>query len=461
MSKSSDAPMRRIVPLTGLGLILILISSLCGALRTDATTPSASVVAAVTAITAADPPNAAHPYSDPIWSPLRTPARVSCVRTNCAGPYHGYWAIDFIGSLGDPLYAAGAGIFHIGGINKTCSTTQTAATWVWIDHGGGRTTRYLHLDTILSREGQLVTPMTKIGTMGHSGYKCSARPPNYLHMEYRMHGMTGPRLAPGAMLTCVRNGSRISMPLQGLLTGTLSDHSTPKSYPTWNDVPTNTNGSNAWLPTATNDCLATSRGAATPGRPIAGGRRGPGSATISWGVVPAGVGHTIVTIEQWHPSLGRYGNPVYRAVAGRTSATKFTGLLNGRAYRFRVTSHNGAGYSAWSSYATVVPAAPPSAPRAPRILSTTTSSLRYGWWLPAANGTPITRHVVTRRCLVGGRWTTWAGTNIAAPQPGHVWTLSHNWTGMRRGVTCQVAVRAVNTAGYGNWSKVSRATTLR
>ena len=66
--------------------------------------------------TAASPPSAAHPFSDPIYSPFRTPVRVSCVRTNCPGPYHGYWAIDFIdldSSTFDPLYAAGAGIFHI------------------------------------------------------------------------------------------------------------------------------------------------------------------------------------------------------------------------------------------------------------------------------------------------------------------------------------------------------------
>jgi len=241
MIKAPARPMMRVVPLTCLALTLLLASPLGGALPTEASTSPAPAGAAATA-TAADPPDAAHPYSDPVWSPLRTPARVNCVRTNCAGPYHGYWAIDFIGNLGDPLYAAGAGIFHIGGINRTCAVNRaTAATWVWIDHGAGRTTRYQHLDTVLPREGQLVTPMTKIGTMGHSGYKCSNSPPNYLHMEYRIQGATGPRVAPRAMTTCLSNGPRVSMPSRGLLMGTLSGLRTSKSYPTWNDVPANPN----------------------------------------------------------------------------------------------------------------------------------------------------------------------------------------------------------------------------
>jgi len=44
-------------------------------------------------------------YSAPEWLPLRSPARVGFVQTNCSGPYHGYWAIDFLDHerrTGDP-----------------------------------------------------------------------------------------------------------------------------------------------------------------------------------------------------------------------------------------------------------------------------------------------------------------------------------------------------------------------
>src|SRR3954447_18658123 len=35
-------------------------------------------------------PTARHPFSDPLWLPLREPARISCARSNCtSGTYHG------------------------------------------------------------------------------------------------------------------------------------------------------------------------------------------------------------------------------------------------------------------------------------------------------------------------------------------------------------------------------------
>jgi cellulose 1,4-beta-cellobiosidase len=274
-------------------------------------------------------------------------------------------------------------------------------------------------------------------------------------MEYRVHGVGGTRVEPSIMLTCTANG-RVSMP-------------SSLGYAAWDLVPTNQdpkkpidNKPNIYTPAASNACLATSVGAATPNRPAATGARGPASATIRWGVVPAGVNHTLVTIEQWHPSLGKYGQPVNRTVAGRASSTRFTGLLNGRPYRFRVATHNGAGYSAWSPYINVTPSMVPSAPRAPRALSTTRDSIRYAWWLPANNGRAITRFQVARRCVVGGSWTAWAYTSVAAHLNGSTsWTLHYNWTRMPRGRTCQVTVRAVNSVGYGPWSVRSKATTLR
>ncbi|HXR67371.1 MAG TPA: hypothetical protein VN712_01925, partial [Dermatophilaceae bacterium] len=44
--------------------------------------PKAATASAVAApaLTAASPPSAAHPFSDPVWSPFREPVRVNCVR---------------------------------------------------------------------------------------------------------------------------------------------------------------------------------------------------------------------------------------------------------------------------------------------------------------------------------------------------------------------------------------------
>jgi hypothetical protein len=343
----------------GAAMTCVLVGGAAAPVITASAVPMRTT-AAVPMRTAADPPSAAHPFSDPIYSPLRVPARVNCVRTNCPGPYHGYWAIDFISSLREPafgrshdvLYAAGAGVFHIGDVDTRCRTTATAGTWVWIDHGGGRTTQYSHLNDVLAREGQLVTPATRIGTIGHSGYVCTGL--NYLHMEYRVGGITGTRVPPEIMLACVGN-RRVSMPSEGL----------GRAYAEWNLVPTNQNPRtglkpNVFTPQATNQCLATSRGAATPNRPAVTGGGGTASAMISWGAVPAGVDHTIVTIDRWLPSLGRWSQSAdrYRTVAGRVSSTRFTGLRSGKLYRLRATTHNGAGYSAWSEYVKVTPAAP-------------------------------------------------------------------------------------------------------
>ena len=126
-------------------------------------------------------PDPEHPFSDPVWWPLRDPARVSCAKTNCEGPYHGYDAIDFIGELGAPVHAAGAGILHIGGVSAGCGSVDGhAGTWVWVDHGPAGSTRYYHLDTITASEGDYVTPATQIGTMGHSGDAAPCTT-NYLH----------------------------------------------------------------------------------------------------------------------------------------------------------------------------------------------------------------------------------------------------------------------------------------
>ena len=187
-------------------------------------------------------------FGVPAWSPLRNPARVNCVRTNCPGPYHNLWAIDFIDidrSTIEPLYAVAPGIVHIGNLmgNNTCSPGRaTYGSWLWIDHGNGRTTRYTHLYGVLVREGQRVTPRTQIGSMGHNGN----RPPclaNYLHMEFRVNGL---RVKPPAMLACVGT-RRVTMPAS-------------LGYAEWDLVPTNQNPKTGGKPNiythdSTNACM--------------------------------------------------------------------------------------------------------------------------------------------------------------------------------------------------------------
>ena len=186
-------------------------------------------------------------FDIPVWSPLRAPARVNCVRTNCPGPYHGDWAIDFIDtdrSTLEPVFAVAPGVVHIGKIigNNTCDVTISYGSWLDVDHGAGRTTRYTHLYGVQVREGQRVTPRTKLGSMGHNGNRppCKA---NYLHMEFRVNNV---RVKPPAMSTCVGT-RRVTMPAS-------------LGYAEWDLVPTNQNPKTGLKPNifthrSTNACL--------------------------------------------------------------------------------------------------------------------------------------------------------------------------------------------------------------
>jgi hypothetical protein len=229
-------------------LIVVAVTT-AGVLTGTATSPLSSAEAVSSVAPSAAQAASVLEFGIPVWSPLRVPARVNCVRTNCPGPFHDYWAIDFISSLRepagvqpyDPLYAVAPGIFHIGGLDSRCTTAVNGGNWVWIDHGGGRRTRYHHLETVTAKEGQRVTPRTKIGTVGHSGFVCTNA--NYLHMEFRVNNV---RVAPPSMFACVGT-RRVTLP-QWL------------GYPTWNQVPTNQNPKtglkpNVYTPRSTNACM--------------------------------------------------------------------------------------------------------------------------------------------------------------------------------------------------------------
>ena len=98
-----------------------------------ASAPASAPAAGPRAVTSSAAPDPAHPYSDPVWFPLRNTARVGCVYSNCPGPYHGYWAIDFGGALDDPIYAAGAGVFHIGAVDHSCPASGTTPRHLGLD----------------------------------------------------------------------------------------------------------------------------------------------------------------------------------------------------------------------------------------------------------------------------------------------------------------------------------------
>jgi hypothetical protein len=153
-------------------------------------------------------------YSAPEWLPLRHDASGGGIKVGCtyASPdglcdgHHGYWAIDFLGSTGSPVYAAGAGL----AADVTGSGFEGYGNVVVVDHGGGGKSLYAHLSEVdVDRSGQWVDENTMIGRIGSSG---GANTP-HLHYEESSTGKFGSAGArdPGPMKAC-RGAELITFP---------------------------------------------------------------------------------------------------------------------------------------------------------------------------------------------------------------------------------------------------------
>jgi murein DD-endopeptidase MepM/ murein hydrolase activator NlpD len=393
---------------------------------------SASTPAAVTAAASSATPDAAHPYTDPVWFPLRNPSHVGCVVNNCPGPYHGYWAIDFGGNVDDPIYAAGGGVFHIGDINNTCPTSgNTSGTWVWIDHGPAGVTIYEHLNRVLAQEGQLVTPATEIGTMGHNGntYPCH---PNYLHMEWRAQRLGGTRMPIPAMSACLSGGAQTFPSALG--------------YGSWNSMPNN----KVATPSLTNNCMPASWN--TPNRPTINVNRASRAAVVIPSARPGGTDAWKDRIEEYHPSLHAYGLPVYHNHYATTDYTTIGGLTDGHTYRISAAFHNNTGWSAWAPTVIVIPASPPTVPSY-RGMSHGTNWATYSWYRSTSAGSSTATYQVARRCYFSGAWHSWVYSTV----PGY--DISYTWHPIAPRMTCEVTVRAHNSVGWSGFSQRKFVTT--
>jgi hypothetical protein len=332
--------LRRTRPLTVLALAVVAVLAALTALPASTSFAGTADGRAASApmVAGASPASSAHPFSIPAYFPLRNPALVSCVYDNCPGGYHGHWAINFIGHLNDPIYAAGAGIFHVGAVSPSCSeSVTTQGTWVYVDHGAGGVTRYMHLNTIVAKEGQLVTPDTVIGTMGASGNgNCRT---DYVDIEWRADRLGGTREPIPAMSAC--EGSKlVSFP-------------SALGYSSWNSTPHD----KITTPQLSGDCHPTWD--QTPARPtISLVRSSDHTILENFSAKPAGVTAVRVWMEEYHPSLHAYDTiPTLRDVPVAQGGTHWTGLLDGRDYRFSVAYENHAGWSNWAPVLVTTPAA--------------------------------------------------------------------------------------------------------
>ena len=386
--------------------------------------------------------SSARPYSDPVWYPLRRTANVSCNFQNAGcGSFHSYWALDLLGAKGDPVYAAGAGVLHVGSTDRTCKTSSSPdapGLWVWIDHGAGIVSRYHHLDSIAVSEGALVTPSTRIGAMGSTGdfAPCTT---NYLHFEVRTGGVKGTRVNPGQLAGCEGTRRQAYPAVWG--------------YSAWNQVAK----VSRQTPALDNGCLPSATTAPTAPS-SATGARGNAQAVVRWTAATSAVGSVnryVVAQELWSPSVGRWNDPTFRTVSASQLSTTFTGLVNGRRYRYRVLAHNSVGNSAWTRYVEVVPATAPTIPATDRGLTAAYDSVRLAWWKATAQGTPVTSYTFAIRRQKGTDWTAWTYRAVPAD------TLSYTYTGLREGTTYQVTVRANSAVGSSRFGTYRSITTPR
>ncbi|WP_199624454.1 M23 family metallopeptidase [Paenibacillus alkalitolerans] len=98
--------------------------------------------------------------------------------------------IDFSGDVNDPVYATAAGKVSRTGYDRAMGN------FVFVNHGNGLETVYMHLNKVLVDHGQRVAKGEKIGLLGSTGRSTGP----HLHYEVHKHGAAinpKPYLQPG------------------------------------------------------------------------------------------------------------------------------------------------------------------------------------------------------------------------------------------------------------------------
>jgi murein DD-endopeptidase MepM/ murein hydrolase activator NlpD len=114
--------------------------------------------------------------------------------TSGASSIHG--GVDIANKMGTPVVAAKAGRVIKAGVGNGYGNV------VYLDHGGGVTSRYAHLSAFKTSVGQQVTQGQVIGLVGNTGVGTGP----HLHFEIRNGGV---KTNPGSVLPGIVKGSRV------------------------------------------------------------------------------------------------------------------------------------------------------------------------------------------------------------------------------------------------------------
>ena len=174
---------------------------------------------------------------------------------------------------------------------------------------------------------------------------------------------------------------------------------------------------------------------------VTGGDR---SLTVSWNP-PVDDGGSAIT--GYHVEWKLRTASGWRRAEKGASARSHTifGLTNGTLYDVRVRADNARGLGPWDTDSGM-PAAPATVPGAPTIGSVTSgdSTLTVTWSPPASDGgSAIIAYRVEWKLNTTPQWTGASGTNLGAT------ARSRQITGLTNGLSYDVRVSAVNSAGNG------------
>ncbi|WP_406314010.1 M23 family metallopeptidase [Streptosporangium sp. NBC_01639] len=199
----------------GFALLIGLAGGAVMAPNAGATTDTAGVTAAVPT---PDPAN--NPADDPAAEPptimatnfqLPFPCGQVWTGNSSASSAHQSWEIDFNrgstadADLGDPVIAAAAGTVAI---SAHQGSTNGYGNLVKIDHGGGWSTYYAHLNSRAVSAGATVSQGQKIGTVGNT-----SKPGNNIspHLHYEVRSGSS---YPSNIQKAVFNGTTFGYPAQ-------------------------------------------------------------------------------------------------------------------------------------------------------------------------------------------------------------------------------------------------------
>ena len=142
----------------------------------------------------------------------------------------------------------------------------------------------------------------------------------------------------------------------------------------------------------------------------------------------------------WMPSIGQSANHTRLRLHGSSA-------VNGRRYEFQVSARNAVGDSNWTSSLFLTPLKAPDAPDEPTHVAGD-GELRVSWTQPNSNDRSISYYQLFYLEAAGGPPTTIERVN------GTSYTIRN----LTNGTEYKVTVRAVSSAGTGNWSVYENGT---